>query len=223
MLAPLAYERVGTFSDPSEVPEGRLGSGLVDVAGPGLEVVDAGPTTVGDRKLHPLHWLVDGHWLGRWRTPRLLKIWRYGAGSIVAFVTSVVTVYVCFSWIGLGASTSAIIAFFAGAIPNWVLNRRWAWQQRGREGVARETSLYVMVSIISLVTSTAVTKLAATQADHVSHLTKDFLVTGSYTFSIVVLTGLKYLAYDKLVFVDRSGARRSRHQVPSTTEQNRTP
>ena len=47
--------------------------------------------------------------------------------------------------------------------------------------------------------------------------------TYSREWSVVGLTGLKYLAYDRLVFLDRAGARRSRHQVPSTTEQNRSP
>jgi len=167
-----------------------------------------------------LHWLVDGHWLGRWRTPLLLKVWRYGAGSIVAFVTSGVTYYVCIAWIGLGAITCSVIAFFAGAIPNWVLNRRWAWQKRGREGISRETTLYVVVSLISLVASSAVTKLTAMAANHSAHTTRDVLVTLSYLFSVVVLSGLKYLAYDRFVFVDR---RRSRDQVPITTEQNLAP
>ncbi len=167
-----------------------------------------------------LHWLVDGHWLGRWRTPFLLRIWRYGAGSIVAFVTSGVAFYVCIDWFGLGAITCSVIAFFAGAVPNWVLNRRWAWQKRGREGVGRETTLYVIVSLVSLVASAVVTKLTAVAADDASHMMKDVLVTLSYLFSVIVLSGLKYVAYDRFVFVDR---RRSRHQVPMTTEENLAP
>jgi putative flippase GtrA len=168
-----------------------------------------------------LHWLVEGHWLGRWRTPKLLKLWRYGAGSIVAFVTSIVAYYVCYSWAHLGAITSTWIAFVAGAVPNWVLNRRWAWQKRGREGMTRETTLYVIVSLISVVVSSVFTKLTAHSAEHLAnHLDKDLLVTGSYMLSVIVLTGLKYVAYDRFVFVER---RSSRAQVPTTTEQNRTP
>ncbi len=51
-------------------------------------------------------------------------------------------------------------------------------------------------------------------------MTRDILVTVSYLFSVVVLSGLKYVAYDRFVFVDRD---RSRHQVPMTTEQNLAP
>jgi putative flippase GtrA len=112
----------------------------------------------------------------------------------------------------------------AGAIPNWVLNRRWAWEKRGREGVVKETTLYVIVSVVALVASSAVDKFTAVETAGLhNELAKNVLVTVSYMFSVVVLTGLKYLAYDRLVFVDRAGSRRSRHQVPTTTEPNRTP
>ena len=125
----------------------------------------------------------------------------------------------------LGAITSTVIAFFAGAIPNWILNRRWAWEKRGREGIAKETTLYVIVSAIALVASSAADKFTAVEAAHLQNeLAKSLLVTFAYLLSVVVLTGLKYIAYDRIVFVDRSNPRRardSRHQVPTTTEPNR--
>ena len=167
-------------------------------------------------------WLVDAHWLGHRRTPLILRLWRYGAGSVVAFVTSEVALAICFSGLHFGATTSAVVAFFAGAIPNWVLNRRWAWQKRGREGVGRETTLYLTVSVINLVLSTGATKLTAELSTHASQLARDLLVSASYTFSIVVLTIVKYFVYDRFVFVDR-GPRSSRHQVPTTTLENRQP
>ncbi len=191
------------------------------------DVLDSGgdaPEDVAAGAKSPLHWLVGAHWLGRWRTPAVLRMWRYGAGSVVAFVTSVVVLFVCLSWFGLGAISSTVIAFFAGAIPNWLLNRRWAWQRRGREGVVTETTLYVIVSAVALGVSTAVDKFVAIEASHLQNqLEKSLLVTFAYMFSVVVLTVVKYVAYDRLVFVDRGALRRSRHQVPTTTEANRAP
>jgi len=167
----------------------------------------------------PLHWVINAHWLGRFRTPLAVRIWRYGAGSIVAFATSTVVLFICLSWANLGAISSTVIAFLAGAIPNWVLNRRWAWEKRGREGMVKETTLYVTVSLIALAASSAADKFTAVEAGHLhSELAKDLLVTFAYMFSVVVLTGLKYVAYDRLVFTDRPS---SRDQVLSTTEQNR--
>lgn len=182
------------------------------------------PIEVAARPTTPLHWLVGAHWLGRWRTPAVLRMWRYGAGSVVAFVTSVVVLFACQYWFGFGAISSTVIAFFAGAIPNWMLNRRWAWQRRGREGVVTETTLYVIVSAVALGVSVAIDKFVAIEASHLKNqLEKSLLVTFAYMFSVVLLTVLKYVAYDRLVFVDRGSLRRSRHQVPTTTEPNRTP
>jgi putative flippase GtrA len=167
----------------------------------------------------PLHWVVGAHWLGRWRTPVAVRMWRYGAGSVVAFATSTVVLFFCLSVAHLGAISATVIAFLAGAVPNWVLNRRWAWEKRGRDGMVKETTLYVTVSLIALAVSSAADKFTAVEATHLhSNLEKSLLVTFSYMFSVVVLTGLKYVAYDRLVFVDRG---RSRNQVLTTTEQNR--
>jgi putative flippase GtrA len=167
----------------------------------------------------PVHWVLGAHWLGRWRTPLAIRLWRYGAGSIVAFATSTVVLFVCLTWLHLGAISATIIAFLSGAIPNWVLNRRWAWEKRGREGMMKETTLYVIVSLVALAASSAADKFTAVEATHLdSALAKDVLVTFAYMFSVVLLTGLKYVAYDRIVFVDRPT---SRDQVLSTTEQNR--
>ncbi len=223
---------LSTLQDPSEPFVGRPSGPAVSptsaraesLSNDGMAPPDAGGS-VGDadRPSSPVHWLVGAHWLGRWRTPVAIRLWRYGAGSLVAFCTSAVVLFVCLSWFHIGAISSTVIAFFAGAIPNWVLNRRWAWEKRGREGVMKETTLYVIVSVIALVASSAADKFTAVEAAHLrNQLEKSLLVTFAYMFSVVVLTGLKYVAYDRLVFVDRS-SRASRAQVPTTTDPNRTP
>lgn len=168
-------------------------------------------------------WFEAGHWLGKWRTPQLVKLWRYGAGSVLAFVTSGIALFICIQWLGFGATTAAVIAFFAGTIPNWALNRRWAWQRTHRDGIGRETTLYTIVTLASLGISVGVTKLTAIwAADMKTHpIVRHLLVTGMYLLVTVVLAGAKYVAYDRLVFVDRRP--RSRSQVPTTTRENRTP
>ena len=168
-------------------------------------------------------WFHEGHWMGRFRTPFMVRLWRYGAGSVLAFVSSGVALFICIQWLGFGATTSAVIAFLVGAIPNWVLNRRWAWQKTERHGIAAETTLYAIISLVSLGISVGVTKATAVGASHLAThaIVKHLLVTGSYLLTTVALTGAKYLAYDRWVFIDRRP--RSRHQVPTTTEANRAP
>jgi putative flippase GtrA len=181
------------------------------------------PQVHGSRALRLWRWFEQGHWLGRWHSPLMVKLWRYGAGSVVAFVSSGVALFVGIQWVGLGATTSAVIAFLVGAIPNWILNRQWAWQRTERQGMGAETTLYVVVSLISLGISAGVTKAAAIGANHLQthEVIEHLLVTGSYLLTTVALTGAKYVAYDRWVFVDRRP--RSRHQVPTTTEVKRTP
>ena len=213
MPAPTDHGRLGMLDDPSQPPTKQPSSAALRTDGDDgtdPEIVPTAPAETAEapqRKHSPLYWLVDAHWLGRWRTPALLKLWRYGAGSVVAFVTSVVVYYVFFSFAHLGAIGSTWVAFVAGAVPNWVLNRRWAWEKRGREGVARESALYVLVSIVSLVASSAVTKATALAVVHTNRTARDLLVTFSYMASVVVLSVLKYLVYDRFVFVDKRRAR----------------
>jgi putative flippase GtrA len=228
MLVPLRYQPTSTLEDPSQGLGSGPGAARTGAPRPGRREPGAGLSVDGRRArartggLHPLHWFVEGHWLGRRRTPKLLRIWRYGAGSVVAFVTSTVAFYLCVSLLGFGAITSTVIAFFAGAIPNWALNRQWAWEKRGREGITRETLLYLAISAVSLVFSSVITKLTAVEAGDLQslHMVRDVLVTGGYVFSVVVLSGLKYVAYNRFVFVDRA---RSRAQDLTTTEANRQP
>ncbi|HET9059955.1 MAG TPA: GtrA family protein [Acidimicrobiales bacterium] len=204
MLSALTYEPTSTVDDPSFA---------IDAGGPRYRARTGG--------LHPVHWLVEAHWLGRLRTPHVLRIWRYLVGSGVAFVTSTVAMYICVSWFSLGAITAATIAFVAGAVPNWVLNRSWAWQKRGREGIRRETALYAAISLVSWAVSVAITKAGAIGADDMHSLfVRHLLVTGSYVFSVVLLTGLKYVAYNRFVFLAPPS---SRNQVLTTTEQNLQP
>ncbi len=220
MPAPSRSERVSTLTDPSDAladrpvsrtnaladrPAGRASStrpahSASRPHGAGAEGRSTGTTTT---RAHPVHWLVDGHWLGRFRSPLLLKLWRYGAGSIVAALPSFIAYPVCFGWFRFGAIASTWISFVAGAVPNWILNRQWAWQKRGTEGMARETTLYVIVSLVSLAVSSVATKLTATGFAHDSHATRNILVTSSYIASVLVLSALKYLVYDHFVFVDR--------------------
>jgi len=168
------------------------------------------------------HWILGARWLGRWYSERAVRFWRYSAGSIVAYLMSGAVFYAAVNWLDWGAITSTVVAFVAGAIPNWVLNRRWAWQRRGRDRFAKETTMYVVVTGLSLALTALATKLAAHWVDgmHTSDMARDMLLTSTYMFAQIVMFVLKYVAYDRWVFVAR---RMSRNHVLSTTAPNRRP
>ena len=155
-------------------------------------------------------WVLEAHWLGRWYSTRAVRFWRYSAGSVVAYLLSGAVFYAAVDWLDLGAVTSSTIAFVAGAIPNWVLNRRWAWRQRlNGDGLAKETTLYIAVTGTSWVLTVGFTKLAALSVDqmHPSDLTRSVLLTASYMFVQALLFVAKYVAYDRWVFTGGRGRR----------------
>ncbi|MFI5691414.1 GtrA family protein [Kribbella sp. NPDC051586] len=126
---------------------------------------------------------------GRW------LLWaKYSASSVVATVVSQLAFALCY-WFGTAAIVATVVAWFAGAVPNYVLNRRYTW---GRSG---QKLPYTIIVIGSAVTAAVVTSVT----DHLvqpieSHAVKTLLVTGSYLATYAVLFIVKFVLFDRLVF-----------------------
>jgi putative flippase GtrA len=155
---------------------------------------------------------------------RWLRVWRYTASSVIAAGTSAVVFAVAYA-LGLGTVADNVLAFVAGAVPNWLLNRSWAWQRRGRVHVGREVLLYAVISLASLAASSAATEWASRAAGTVtsSSALRVLIVVGAYVATYGVLFVAKYVVYELVVFPDEGRAPRSRHQVRRTTRPNRMP
>ncbi len=155
------------------------------------------------------------------------RLTRYTIGSIVAFSTSAV-VFPLLYVAGLSTTACSVLAFVAGAVPNWVLNRRWAWKIRGRVNFWREIVAYVVISLTQLAATSAST---AWMNHHVQSIPagdglRALLVDASYLVVFVVFFAAKFAVYELWIFSDRSGLRaavRSRHQVWTVARANRTP
>ena len=155
------------------------------------------------------------------------KFGRYAIGSVIALVTSVV-VFACLYVLGVGTTVDSIAAFVAGAVPNWILNRRWAWGITGRVHVAREVIGYAIVSVLALVAASAATGWTQDQVQSLPahHGVRVALVTCSYVAVQAILFAAKFLVYEHWVFAGRSRVRaavRSRRQVWIAARANRTP
>jgi putative flippase GtrA len=126
---------------------------------------------------------------GRW------LLWaKYSASSVIATVVSQVAFAVCY-WFGTAALLATVVAWICGAIPNYVLNRRWTW---GRSG---QKLPYTIIVVGSAVTAAIVTSVT----DHLvqpieSHAWKTLLVSGSYLGTYAVLFIVKFVLFDRLVF-----------------------
>jgi putative flippase GtrA len=161
------------------------------------------------------------------RHPLRGRVTKFAIASVIAAGTSAVVFPVLYV---LGASTTActIIAFFAGAIPNWTLNRRWTWKVQGSVAWGREIFAYLVISGSTLVVLSLATALTdhAVQGIPAHHGLRVVLVTASYFGMLAVLYGVRFFLYEHWIFSGRSRVRaafRSRRQVWSAARANRTP
>ncbi|MGH2873288.1 MAG: GtrA family protein [Solirubrobacteraceae bacterium] len=160
------------------------------------------------------------------RTALARRFTMYALGSVVAFVIGNV-VFMAMYVLGASPTACSVGGFISAAIPNWILNRRWAWQREGRPP-ARQVVGYIGVSIVVLVSTSLATEWTNAAARSLpSHQgLRLAAVTGAYVAVTVVLFVVKFWIYDFWVFSERSRMRaalRSLRQVPSTARANRNP
>jgi putative flippase GtrA len=161
------------------------------------------------------------------RHPLRGRMTRFAISSAFAAATSAVVFSILYV---LEASTTActVLAFVAGAIPNWTLNRRWTWKVRGRVAFGREILAYLVISASTLVALSLATGWTDGQVQSIpeGHGIRVALVTGSYFVVLALLYGVRFFLYEHWIFSGRSRVRaalRSRHQVWSAARANRTP
>jgi putative flippase GtrA len=155
------------------------------------------------------------------------RVARFAIASGVAAGTSLIVfpiVYVLTN----SPTAAAIIAFFAGAIPNWTINRRWTWKVEGRVAFGREILAYIVISGSTLVLLTLATNWTHDQVQSIpaGHGIRALLVTATYFGVLLLLYGVRYFLYSRWIFSGRSRIRaalRSRHQVWTAARANRTP
>ncbi len=139
-----------------------------------------------------------------------VKLTRYAIGSVVALATSV-AVFALLLAIGVGTTPDSVLAFLAGALPNWALNRRWAWQRSGKMDLRREVVGYTAISLIALAASSAGTGSVDTLLRHHyahQHALRVTLVTLTYVAVQALLFVAKFIAYDLWVFAEKRKLRR---------------
>ena len=73
-------------------------------------------------------------------TPALSKFVRYSGVSVVAVVTTQLTLFVCQHRLGWPPVSSNITATAVGAVPAYLLNRRWVWASPDRTRCAGRSS-----------------------------------------------------------------------------------
>jgi putative flippase GtrA len=135
-----------------------------------------------------------------------VRLWRrilgYSAGSVIAAVTSELAFLAAYGPGGAGPALASAAGFVGGAVPNYFLNRRWAWSdRRGRRG-RTEVALYTAVAVSSYLASVAVTAAAESWARHLvpGHDARVLLVGAAYLAVSGVFFVVKFVLYHVAVF-----------------------
>jgi putative flippase GtrA len=128
------------------------------------------------------------------------KLLRYFTGSVVATVCSEVVFVVLYGLLDLGTTWSSVLSWLAGAIPNFWLNRNWAWQRTGRPSLRREVLPYAAIIVTTLVLATVLTHLAEVWLRHegVSSSVRIALVAGVFLGTYVVVFALRFVLLERL-------------------------
>lgn len=140
------------------------------------------------------------------RRPGVRRFSKYAVGSMVAFGASNVAFLLCYGTGWTSPQVASVLSFVAGIPVNYVLNRRWAWQRRGRPAMRDELVPYAAVVALS-VTATALGTWGVdrllTEAD-LARAVKVALVDLAFLAINGGLFLAKYVLLDRLVFRDRS-------------------
>jgi putative flippase GtrA len=134
--------------------------------------------------------------------PLVRRFAGYGLGSVVAATTSEMAFVIAYAFAHSGTIAASGAGFVGGAIPNYILNRRWVWHDRTGRSRRSEIVLYSAVSLVSFLVSVVVTRAAE---DWARHLTSDktwrvVMIGGAYLASSGIVFVAKFVLYDLVVF-----------------------
>jgi putative flippase GtrA len=134
--------------------------------------------------------------------PLLRRITGYSAGSVVAVIISESCFAAAYGWGHSGTTLASAAGFVGGAVPNYILNRRWAWRDRRGRNRRTEILLYMAVAIVSFLVSAVGTHYAEVGARHLTAVRgwQVVLITAAYLGVSAVFFAVKFVIYETLVF-----------------------
>ncbi len=128
------------------------------------------------------------------------KALRYVGGSVVAAGCSEVTLVVLYGLLHVAPGPSSVLAWVAGAVPNYWLNRSWTWRRRGRPDLRREVLPYVAVIattlLLAVVATAAVDRWSRDAAT--GSTARVVLVAGTFLAVYVAVFVLRFALLDRL-------------------------
>jgi putative flippase GtrA len=133
---------------------------------------------------------------------------RYTLGSLAAMAASELTLLLVYGLHEGGTQLAAFAGWAAGAVVNYFLNRKWAWQRSGRAHPLKELLPYWLTAVAGLLLSMWATTTAGDYAPRLSddHMTVTLIIGAAYLVTYGFLFIAKFVLFHYVIFADRQSA-----------------
>jgi putative flippase GtrA len=128
------------------------------------------------------------------RSPIVVKLLKYSTASVVGVGVGVPVLAIFYDVLGWPAIPANLVSVTAGAVPNYLINRRWTWHQTGRNRLWGEVVPFWVMSVLGMILSL----FAVDYADERWGTTIAVIIAQLSGFGVVWLA--KFLVLDRLIW-----------------------
>lgn len=139
----------------------------------------------------------------RIESPEHRKFIKYALASVISVIITQILLLLFYSGLGMDGEWAGFFASSIAAIPSYFLNRNWVWRKTGKSHLKREVIPFWIMVFIGL----GFSALAGYFADDAAHNWTDSsflraaIVTGSNIGAFAVLWVIKYVIFNKIMFI----------------------
>jgi putative flippase GtrA len=87
------------------------------------------------------------------RSPTIVKLSRYSAASVVGVCVGTPVLVFLYGVLGWNEIAANLVSVTCGAIPNYLINRRWTWHQTGKNRLWGEVVPFWVMSALGMIAS----------------------------------------------------------------------
>lgn len=138
--------------------------------------------------------------------PTLLRLFRYGAVSVITSVLSLTVLGVLVATRTMPAGWANLAATTTGVFPSFELNRRWVWGKSGRRSIMAEVGPFCAMTFAGLALSTVAVALAAAfaQSSGFSGTMRTLVIEAANIAAWGSLWLAQFFVLDRVLFATRS-------------------
>jgi putative flippase GtrA len=128
------------------------------------------------------------------RSPTITKWLRYSTASVAGVCVGQPVLWLCYGVFGWSDLTSNLVSVTCGAVPNYLVNRYWTWQQSGKNRLWGEVVPFWVMSVLGMILSL----IAVDYADRRWGTTLAVAIAQLAGFGVVWVA--KFLVLDRLMW-----------------------